>query len=1233
MADANLAIGVDTRQVRQGNKDLTEFSGAAGKAEQATKKLALSGTTLDRSLSKSAGGMKMGSNNANNLAKAIEVLGNRANTASVGVGLLSGGLAGFSGITAASKLIEVADAFQMMSSRVAILSANSSDGAANFRQLYAISNELAQPIEASVGAFTRLETAITQVGGSTQDTMSVVATFGKAMTVSGVGGREAASALTQFSQAMASGKLNGDEFRSMAENSPYLLNKLSEALGISRGELRKMSTQGKLTSDVLLKGFQSIGEDVGKEFEKVPLTVGRSINLMSNAISKYVGEANTASGTTGMLAQAIKASAENFDTLVSSLQMVAVAYAAAKIGASSFGQAISQKAVTGIQTGIQDFQAKPYLQDRVGMLKEEVTQLQANRKEIVALSEAHNGNVAASRQVALQNLQTAQSSMVQAEANVRTTQASVVNAKATAELALAEAAQARERLAGAAILADKAVLTQAVAAAEQKATVSVAALAVAERELLATEAALNAQRQQHLAASANLNNVNREAAKTTEALQIAEAAATNQINEKNAVISRSEGTLKSMSASTRAWGVITSTAAATAGAAMRGLGAVFTALGGWVGLAITGVALLAMNWDGLTNAASKAAKAMEDAASRGDNALRAMKSNNALLSAEGGKAAVASVNDMKKAVSGLEINIKEQEDARAKLEQKLGKKQALAATGYKNQGDVKSLTKEISQLTDEIISAKLKRDEYEKGITKLQEEITVADLGKTDKRATSVTSKPDLSISKVQDVSQSISDAFNKTKIQRKQAETAAEKAFNDEVKDGTQVEANRAEYLEQYTATWIKSDNAKGASKGAKAAETQQRQAEKQVDKYREAMQELDTAIANLSLTEEQRAIAVAQQSALEKSGITDIERRAAAGDKLKASEQAILAKMPEFKAALLGKAEAFYYAEKASAAVTSKLSEVKGAMESLREEAISADFEAYTEGLSEVGKAFYKLQSEKGKLPIIEARADAGPRTLDQTNLDKQEADLQRLKIAQGEVTYTRALDTTAIKKQSEEQERMTKITDDLTSIFSNSMSSLGDNMTKIFDGGKFKFGDMIESMIGDLTKLTMKALVLQPIMDSLMGRENTSRGDFSKVLGSLGKGILGEFGGSSGYGMLGTQVAAPSFSQLAGSGMFSASGGFDIPAGVNPVTQLHEREMVLPAQYADTIRSMSGKGGTGDGGVHVTVVNQSSQPVDTQASAPRMEGDRMVVSVILKDLKNNGPIRQNLMAMQGR
>lgn len=46
-------------------------------------------------------------------------------------------------------------------------------------------------------------------------------------------------------------------------------------------------------------------------------------------------------------------------------------------------------------------------------------------------------------------------------------------------------------------------------------------------------------------------------------------------------------------------------------------------------------------------------------------------------------------------------------------------------------------------------------------------------------------------------------------------------------------------------------------------------------------------------------------------------------------------------------------------------------------------------------------------------------------------------------------------------------------------------------------------------------------------------------------------------------------------------SASGGYDIPAGVNPVTQLHEEEMVLPKPYANVIRDMASAGVPATGG----------------------------------------------------
>lgn len=66
----------------------------------------------------------------------------------------------------------------------------------------------------------------------------------------------------------------------------------------------------------------------------------------------------------------------------------------------------------------------------------------------------------------------------------------------------------------------------------------------------------------------------------------------------------------------------------------------------------------------------------------------------------------------------------------------------------------------------------------------------------------------------------------------------------------------------------------------------------------------------------------------------------------------------------------------------------------------------------------------------------------------------------------------------------------------------------------------------------------------------------------------------------------AAGVAFAGVAGmaKSIMSARGGFDIPAGMNPITQLHEREMVLPEKHADVVRRMADGGGGGGGDIHI-------------------------------------------------
>lgn len=74
-------------------------------------------------------------------------------------------------------------------------------------------------------------------------------------------------------------------------------------------------------------------------------------------------------------------------------------------------------------------------------------------------------------------------------------------------------------------------------------------------------------------------------------------------------------------------------------------------------------------------------------------------------------------------------------------------------------------------------------------------------------------------------------------------------------------------------------------------------------------------------------------------------------------------------------------------------------------------------------------------------------------------------------------------------------------------------------------------------------------------------------------------------------------------------SARNGFDIPAGVNPLTQLHEKEMVLPAPQANVIRDLAKTGGEGKGGA-ITIVNNTSAKIGKVTEQRMSNGERALI-----------------------
>jgi hypothetical protein len=78
----------------------------------------------------------------------------------------------------------------------------------------------------------------------------------------------------------------------MAEAAPQYLDKLSETMGIPREQLKKMASEGKLTAKAVIEATRQMSGYFGDRFKQMPITVGRSITIISNKFSAMIDKMN-----------------------------------------------------------------------------------------------------------------------------------------------------------------------------------------------------------------------------------------------------------------------------------------------------------------------------------------------------------------------------------------------------------------------------------------------------------------------------------------------------------------------------------------------------------------------------------------------------------------------------------------------------------------------------------------------------------------------------------------------------------------------------------------------------------------------------------------------------------------------------------------------------------------------------------------------------------------------------
>jgi lambda family phage tail tape measure protein len=161
-----------------------------------------------------------------------------------------------------------------------------------------ISNELGTGIPQTANAVRRMAIGLNQLGSTNAEIEKVTTTFLK---IGAIGGsiEEATAAIFQFSQALGSGTLRGDELISLLERQPLIAQEIAKYLqkiGLSAdgtiGSLRKLASEGKVTSTILKDAMIDAEARIAEQYKSMPIRISQALNKITNQLNEFYYEVN-----------------------------------------------------------------------------------------------------------------------------------------------------------------------------------------------------------------------------------------------------------------------------------------------------------------------------------------------------------------------------------------------------------------------------------------------------------------------------------------------------------------------------------------------------------------------------------------------------------------------------------------------------------------------------------------------------------------------------------------------------------------------------------------------------------------------------------------------------------------------------------------------------------------------------------------------------------------------------
>lgn len=210
--------------------------------------------------------------------------------------------------------LRTADSINVMEAQLNSVTHAGESYSDTYNRVLQIANENQSSFQSTADLYVKTSRAMEEYGATSNQVATFTDNLSKTFRAAGMSAEDQSASILQLSQSMSSGRMQGDEFRSLSERAPLFMKVLADSIGVPIGRLKQLGSDGKLTSDLIFNSFQKVPDAIKGIIP--PSTVSGAYTVLKNKFDDWIHSQDKAVGVSKAVADSILWIGNNIETVI-----------------------------------------------------------------------------------------------------------------------------------------------------------------------------------------------------------------------------------------------------------------------------------------------------------------------------------------------------------------------------------------------------------------------------------------------------------------------------------------------------------------------------------------------------------------------------------------------------------------------------------------------------------------------------------------------------------------------------------------------------------------------------------------------------------------------------------------------------------------------------------------------------------------------------------------------------